>query len=273
MSDNPQDEVDQPGSDELAVAVRPSPEVIENPWQTLRQFTPARLALGRSGHSLPTNRLLQFQLAHARARDAVFALFDPADLTRQLHDGGYEVLEVTSQATSRDLYLRQPDRGRRLLESSRQSLQDYADRQAGGYDIVFVLGEGLSAQAVHQHGLAVLDLVVSELRKENWSIGPVVVAGQARVALGDEIGEILKAEQVAILIGERPGLSAAESLGIYLTYRPQVGRLESERNCISNIHPSGASYEAGAGTLLYLMRQVRQLKLSGVRLKDDRNLS
>ncbi len=271
MTDDSASEPPPEPQNEIAAEISSAPEVIENPWQVLRQFTTARLALGRSGHSLPTARLLQFQLAHARARDAVFSPFNSAELVAQLLELGYEVLEVTSQATTREVYLRQPDRGRRLSEDSVRHLTEYTSQQSRSYDVGFVLGEGLSAQAVHQHALPVLKLITDNLQKENWSVGPVVVANQARVALGDEIGQLLRAEQVAILLGERPGLSAAESLGIYLTYQPRVGRLESERNCISNIHRAGTSYEVGASTLLYLMKQVQQLKLSGVQLKDDRD--
>lgn len=243
--------------------------VTPNPWQTLRQFTPARIALGRSGHSLPTKALLEFQLAHAKARDAVYSFFDPLALHDQLKAAGYAALKVASQATDRNVFLRQPDVGRRLDAASRQVLESYSPKESC-YDAVFVLGDGLSAQAIHQHALPVLQLVVTALAQEGWLIAPVVIASQSRVALGDEIGEILQAEQVAIFIGERPGLSAAESLGIYLTYHPKVGRLESERNCISNIHELGLTYQNAAETLVYLMKQVRQLKYSGTRLKDER---
>ncbi|HEX2914935.1 MAG TPA: ethanolamine ammonia-lyase subunit EutC [Chloroflexia bacterium] len=247
-------------------------QFVTNPWQALRRFTPARIALGRSGHSLPTHRLLEFQLAHAQARDAVFSPFDPPLLCQELREEGYEAIEVASQAVNRELFLRQPDMGRRLDSKSRQKLEDYATHSGKGYDAVFVLGEGLSAQAVHDNALPVLKLVTPVLIEEGWSIGPVVVARQSRVALGDEIGQVLGAKQVAILIGERPGLSAAASLGIYLTYDPYVGRLEAERNCISNIHPQGSSYSTAASTLLYLMAEARRLKRSGVTLKDEREL-
>lgn len=246
-----------------------SSAVTPNPWLTLRRFTPARIALGRAGHSLPTAALLEFQLAHAKARDAVYSPFDSQALQNRLNAAGYEAIKVASRASDRNIFLRQPDLGRRLDAASRQVLESYAAKETG-YDAVFVLGDGLSAQAIRQHALPVLELVVAAFAEEDWTIGPVVIASQSRVALGDEIGQLLQAEQVAIFIGERPGLSAAESLGIYLTYQPYVGRLESERNCISNIHEQGLSYQNAAETLVYLMKQARQLKYSGTRLKDER---
>lgn len=263
------DEAEKDVSRELSIE---NPTVIENPWRGLKSLTPARIALGRAGHSLPTKELLAFQLAHAQARDAVYSEYDPKLLAQQLAGQGYEVLQVHSQAVDRQAFLLRPDSGRRLAAESRQLLQNYAAQNPSGYDAVFVLGDGLSAQAIHRHAIEVLNLAVAELKQEGWKIAPVVVARESRVALGDEIGEILKADQVAILIGERPGLSAADSLGIYLTYGPYVGRLESDRNCISNIRPEGLVYEAAAATLLYLMRQARRLKFSGVRLKDERDL-
>ena len=244
--------------------------VITDVWQGLRQFTPARIALGRTGHSLPTAALLEFQLAHAIARDAVHTPFEYEHLAEQLRQNGYQVLQVHSQAADRNVYLRQPDSGRRLSIESVDFLEDYVQQNDGSYDVVFVLGDGLSAHAIHRNALAVLSLVTIELKKLNWRIAPIVIARYARVALADQIGQILKAEQAAILIGERPGLSAADSMGIYLTYQPAIERLESERNCISNIRPEGLVYKEAASTLLYLMEQVKIGKLSGVDLKDER---
>jgi ethanolamine ammonia-lyase small subunit len=242
--------------------------VIENPWQALRQFTPARIALGRTGHSLPTRELLNFQLAHAQARDAVYSEFDPALLERQLQEKGYPALQAHSQAADRKTFLQRPDLGRRLSAESRQLLKGYAAQNNPPPNLLFVLGDGLSAQAIHRHALAVLHLTARALQLEGWTIGPVVVASQARVALGDEIGQLFGAEQVAILIGERPGLSAADSLGIYLTYRPYVGRLESERNCISNIRPEGLDYAAASANLIELIKRAHLRQYSGLRLRD-----
>lgn len=242
--------------------------VIENPWQSLRRFTPARIALGRTGHSLPTHELLNFQLAHAQARDAVYSAFDPARIAGQLAERGYSSLQVHSQATDRTAFLKRPDLGRRLNPSSRDTLLEYAAQSHPTPDLLFVLGDGLSAEAIHRHAVPVLDLTAQALRAEGWQIGPVVIASQSRVALGDEIGQLLKAGQVAILIGERPGLSTADSLGIYLTYQPHVGRLESERNCISNVRPEGLSYEAASSTLLDLVKRAKLFHYSGVKLTE-----
>jgi len=269
--------------------------VIANPWRALRQHTPARIGLGRAGHSLPTREHLEFQLAHARARDAVYYEFDSQPLVSELTKQGFETLQVHSRAENRLIYLQQPDMGRRLNQESCELLQNYKDNnphpypQAGfslrkgeenqaqiagyNYEAVFVLADGLSAQAVLRNALPLFNLVSGELLQKSWRVAPVVIANQSRVALGDEIGELLRAEQVAIFIGERPGLSAPDSLGVYLTYNPEVGRLESDRNCISNIRPEGLSYQEAADTLLYLMREARQRKTSGVALKDERDLS
>lgn len=250
---------------------QPSDDLIaSSPWQTLRRLTPARIALGRAGDSLPTHELLAFQFDHARARDAVHLPFDAAGLAAQLADAGYPVLRAASAAESRGVYLRRPDLGRRLSEASRAELAAYAAQHPGGYDAVFVIADGLSALAVHEHSVPLLRQVYDTLRDMGWRLAPVVVADQSRVALADEIGQILGAEQAAILIGERPGLSVADSLGVYLTYGPRPGRSDAERNCISNIHPRGLSYDEARQTLIYLMSQARRLKLTGVALKDER---
>jgi len=242
--------------------------VLADPWTQLRQLTGARIALGRAGGSLPTAPLLEFQLAHARARDAVHLHFDADGMQGQMRDRGHAVLRVHSEAENRPLYLRRPDLGRRLDAPSRVALTTFADNGIG-YDAAFVIGDGLSPLAVHRHAAAVLNIAWQALAQEGWRLAPVVLAEQSRVALGDEIAGLLRAEQVAILIGERPGLSAADSLGIYLTYAPRVGRTDAERNCISNIRPEGLGYEEAARMLVRLMMRARQLRLTGLGLKDD----
>jgi len=243
------------------------PLVIADPWTALRQVTTARIALGRAGGSLPTAPLLEFQLAHARARDAVHLPFDAETVQGQLQERGRSVLRVRSKAENRGLYLRRPDLGRRLDASSRGALEAFAET-AGGFDAAFVIADGLSPLAVHRHAVAVLELAWQSLVLKGWHLAPVVVAEQSRVALGDEIAALLGAEEVAILIGERPGLSAADSLGIYLTYAPRVGSTDAERNCISNIRPQGLGYQEAAQTLVRLMDRTRRYRLSGVGLKD-----
>jgi ethanolamine ammonia-lyase small subunit len=245
--------------------------VSRNPWELLKAHTGARIALGRSGGSLPTAPLLEFQLAHARARDAVHKPFSADDLQRAIEALGVEVLRVRSRAAERTTYLQRPDLGRRLDDDSRDRLADHGNKGGGnkGCDALFVIADGLSTLAVEANAQPVLELIRATLMRWGWRTGPVVIAEQSRVALGDEIGELLGAAQVAILIGERPGLSAADSLGIYLTWQPRVGRTDAERNCISNIHPRGLTCEQAAHKLAYLMREARARGLTGVALKDE----
>jgi ethanolamine ammonia-lyase small subunit len=222
----------------------------------LRQFTPARVGLGRTGHSLPTAELLRFQLDHARARDAVYEELDAPSL-------GVPHLLLHSAAPDRATYLRRPDLGRQLSEASRALLAK------GDYDAAFVIADGLSAPAVHRHAVPLLEAVSALLAAENWRLAPLTVVLQGRVAIGDEIGERLGAGLVAVLIGERPGLTSPDSLGIYLTWNPRPGRSDAERNCISNVRTEGISYSLAAHKLHFLMREARVRQLSGVGLKED----
>lgn len=239
------------------------------PWEALRRYTSARIALGRAGDSLPTAPQLAFQLDHARARDAVHLPFDAEGVAAALQAAGLPAILAHSAAPDRATYLKRPDLGRRLSEASREALAA-AGAAAGGYDAVFVIADGLSALAVHRHAAALAARVAGALAGLGWRLAPAVVVSQGRVAVADEVGELLRGEQAAILIGERPGLSVADSLGVYLTYGPRRGRTDAERNCISNIHGRGQSYEAAMATLVYLMSEARRLRLTGVALKDDR---
>jgi ethanolamine ammonia-lyase small subunit len=236
----------------------------KNPWGALRQFTNARIALGRAGSSLPTAPLLAFNLSHAQARDAVHHPLDADALHEQLRANGFATLDVHSAAPDREHYLRRPDLGRRLCDDSRATLERCGIEPP---EVVFVIADGLSAFAASKQSLPLLQAVVARLA--DWKIGPVVVARQARVALGDEIGEILRAKLVVMLIGERPGLSSPDSLGVYLTYAPKVGCSDAQRNCISNVRPEGLSYAAAAHKLHYLLTHARRLGLTGVGLKDE----
>lgn len=246
-----------------------STSVVVNPWHRLRQFTPARIALGRAGTSLPTQPQLEFQLAHARARDAVHLPFDLENLQRRLAERGYETLALHSAITDRHQYLQRPDLGRKLDRASRDRLAARAGREPLAYDIAFVIADGLSALAIHQNAVPLLDAIMPRLPAPDWRVAPMILVEQGRVAIGDEVGELLGARLVAVLIGERPGLSSPDSLGIYLTYQPRVGRTDAERNCLSNVRPAGLSYATAAHKLSHLLMEARRRQLSGVRLKDE----
>ncbi|WP_202370604.1 ethanolamine ammonia-lyase subunit EutC [Pseudomonas sp. MWU318] len=241
----------------------------QNPWLELRRLTPARIALGRTGTSLPTSAQLDFQFAHAQARDAVHLPFDHAGLSAQLSERGRDSLLLHSAATDRNSYLQRPDLGRKLSDASAQTLRDYASAHPGGFDLAIVVADGLSALAVHRHTLPFLTRLEEQMSADGWSLAPVVLVEQGRVAIGDEIGQLLGAKMVVMLIGERPGLSSPDSLGLYFTYNPKVGLTDAYRNCISNVRLEGLSYGMAAHRLLYLMREACRRQLSGVNLKDE----
>ncbi|NWF10953.1 ethanolamine ammonia-lyase [Pseudomonas sp. 2822-15] len=241
----------------------------DNPWLELRRLTPARIALGRTGTSIPTNAQLDFQFAHAQARDAVHLPFDHAGLSSQMAERGRDSLLLHSAAVDRHMYLQRPDLGRRLSDESAQSLRDYAAANPGGVDLAVVVADGLSALAVHKHTLPFLTRMEEQTQAEGWSLSPVILVEQGRVAVADEIGQLLGAKMVVILIGERPGLSSPDSLGLYFTYNPKVGLTDAYRNCISNVRLEGLSYGMAAHRLLYLMKEACRRQLSGVNLKDE----
>ena len=236
----------------------PSPP---DPWQALRRHTAARIGLGRVDASMPTAELLRFGLAHAQARDAVHTRLDAAALAAALQAQGFDTLSARSMAPDRESYLLRPDLGRRIHPESRALLE-----QAPRADIALVIADGLSAQAATRHALPVAMLLRAALG--GWP-APVVIAQQGRVALGDDIGAALGARLAIVMLGERPGLSSPDSLGIYLTWAPQPGRMDSERNCISNVRLEGLAYEAAAHKLHFLVQQSLSRQLSGVGLKDD----
>ncbi|WP_404947860.1 ethanolamine ammonia-lyase subunit EutC [Roseateles sp. YR242] len=236
-----------------------------DPWSAWRQFTNARIALGRTGHALPTAPWLAFNLAHAQARDAVHHPLDVPAIRQGLAGQGHQVVEVHSAAEDRAVYLRRPDLGRTLSEPSRQHLAALVTQPAP--ELLFVIADGLSATAADRQAVPLLAHMMPRL--QGWAIGPVLIATQARVALGDDIGAMLGARFVVMLIGERPGLSSPDSLGIYVTHSPRVGRRDAERNCISNVRPEGLRLDAAASKLHYLLTQARRLGLTGVGLKDE----
>lgn len=241
----------------------------QNPWLELRRLTPARIALGRTGTSLPTHAQLDFQFAHAQARDAVHLPFDHAGLSAQLSERGRESLLLHSAAVDRNSYLQRPDLGRKLSEESAQALREYAAAHPGGVDLAIVVADGLSALAVHRHTLPFLTRLEEQMSADGWSMAPVILVEQGRVAVGDEIGQLLGAKMLVMLIGERPGLSSPDSLGLYFTYNPKIGLTDAYRNCISNVRLEGLSYGMAAHRLLYLMREACRRQLSGVNLKDE----
>lgn len=236
-----------------------------DPWIALRRVTPARIALGHAGAGLPTVAHLEFQLAHARARDAVVRAFDPAglcDALRAIHD---DVRAVHTEARDRTEYLSNPQKGTRLDGAARALLAD-APKDA---DIVFVVADGLSSAAVMRHAPPLLARVVPSMRSEGKSVGPIVVVSEGRVAVGDDVGGLLRARIAVVLIGERPGLSAPDSMGTYITYAPQPGRTNAERDCISNVRPDGLGYDAAAVALMEVMVEAIASRRTGVRRDEE----
>jgi ethanolamine ammonia-lyase small subunit len=239
-----------------------------DPWDKLRTFTAARIALGRAGQSLPTPELLRFQLAHAQARDAVYSELDTGKLRNEIIKSGLQALLLQSQAGNRSVYVKRPDLGRKLDADSVLKLNQFP-KPAIPFDLSLVLADGLSARAVQEHALPLVLALVPQLEVLNWSLAPIIMVTCGRVAIGDQIGHLLGAQMVAVLIGERPGLSSPDSLGIYLTYQPRPGLTDESRNCISNVRPEGLSFQFAAAKMHYLLTEMRTRKLSGVQLKDE----
>jgi ethanolamine ammonia-lyase small subunit len=251
------------------------PLVIENPWQQLRRFTAARIALGRAGVSQPTAAQLDFQLAHAQARDAVHLTLDVVRL-RQAITGELQLTDIApvalhSAASDRHVYLQRPDLGRRLDAASCAALQAQRGGAAGaaGADLAIVVADGLSALAIERNALPFLRALLPRIAQEGWTLAPLAIVEQGRVAVGDEVGELLGARAVLVLIGERPGLSSPDSMGLYLTWAPRVGLTDERRNCISNVRAAGLGHEEASARLHYLLAEAFRRQLSGVALKDE----
>ncbi|MFP5302134.1 ethanolamine ammonia-lyase subunit EutC [Cobetia sp. SIMBA_158] len=264
---------DQPSADAVSCSLEPDAIVTPNPWQRLGQFTDARIGLGRAGISLPTNRSLEFQLAHARAQDAVHL---PLEIPRLIEDlnqltaleNAPQIQRLHSRAVDRTTYLQRPDYGRRLDEDSRQQLSALDAQPA---DLAIVVVDGLSSLAVQNNAAPFIAALLESLAEDGpdaWSLAPISVVEQGRVAIGDEVGELLNARAVLVMVGERPGLSSPDSLGLYLTWQPRVGLSDASRNCISNVRPAGLDFAMAAQRLHYLLREARKLGLTGVGLKD-----
>ena len=235
-------------------------------WLNLRRFTEARIGLGRSGSALPIKEVLSFSMAHAQARDAVTTPIDWKPLADDLASLGLETVRIASAAPDRDTYLRRPDLGRRLSAQSRQHLAELGSPRP---DLLIVIADGLSSTAVTANAAKLVTELLPLFRRSGWSIGPVLLASQARVALGDDAAEILNARAVLVLVGERPGLSSPDSLGAYLTLDPRVGRKDGERNCVSNIRAGGLSAAEAAFKIHWLLHEAYKRGLTGVALKDE----
>jgi ethanolamine ammonia-lyase small subunit len=235
------------------------------PWVALRAATPARIGLQNAGAAIATRDHLAFQRAHAEARDAVHERLDVASLAKGMRALDLDILNLRSAAPDRHTYLLRPDLGRRLDDDSRAKLETLPR----GFDIVFAVADGLSARAVERHAQNLLEAVLPKFRQSGWRIGPACIVEQGRVAIGDEIGFMLESSLAAVFIGERPGLSSPDSLGVYLTWAPALGRHDAERNCLSNIRVGGMSYAEAADRLFALCIAARQRKLTGVLLKDQ----
>ncbi|NEH44142.1 ethanolamine ammonia-lyase subunit EutC [Rhizobium leguminosarum] len=229
-----------------------------DPFARFRNATRARIGLGRAGDALPTSAILDFQLAHARARDAVHGQVDFIALAKQL--APVPTVRIRSRAKDRTIYLARPDLGR---QTNTADLPSSGDR----YDIAFIIADGLSASAVEHHAVPLFKACMKRLG--DFSVAPVILGEQARVAFGDEAAAAFGAEVAIVLIGERPGLSVPDSLGTYITFRPQSGRRDSERNCISNIHADGLGYEVAADKIVWIVREALRLQLTGVDLKEN----
>ncbi|RCW96995.1 ethanolamine ammonia-lyase subunit EutC [Marinomonas foliarum] len=272
--DIPQSNKSFPTHPHASVVTGKEEPVTENAWSKLNAFTDARVGLGRSGISVPTKHLLAFQLAHAQAIDAVHTQLDSGALSKALLEQDWAKdwtkncppLMLHSRATDRATYLQRPDYGRRLDEESANKLDEHRASTTQDYDLAIVVVDGLSSLAIEQNTLPFLQALASHIN--DWKLTPICFVKQGRVAIGDDICERLNAKCVLVLIGERPGLSSPDSLGLYLTWGGKVGFTDAYRNCISNVRPAGLVYQEAARKAFYLLNEARTLKLSGVKLKD-----
>jgi len=240
--------------------------VEQDEWHSLKAFTPARIALGRTGVSIPLKEVLNLKLAHAHARDAVHAALDADGLYASLQTFNLHAYLLQSKAQTRKDYLQRPDHGRRLNESSIALLNEEAKKH---FDVSVIVADGLSAPAVNLHAFPVLQLLIPQLKQKGFSIAPITIVRNGRVAIGDEIGSLFHAKLSLICIGERPGLSSPASMGAYITYHPQIGLTDERRFCVSNIHAKGMNYQSGAEKIFYLIKESLRLKISGVHFKED----
>ena len=238
-------------------------------WEQLKNHTDARIALGRAGCSMPTKPLLEFQLSHAQARDAVFQPLDTEHLQGLLKEKQIDSFTVQSLAENKEVFLKRPDLGRILNDESIEKCQNFKAKDLQNYDACIVIGDGLSARAIEENAFAMTLSLKQQFYNEGWNLAPIVIATGSRVALGDHVVELLNIPMLVMMIGERPGLSSPDSMGIYYTWNAKKGNLDSTRNCISNIRPAGLSIEIATQRLIALMRNSKKYSISGVHLKDD----
>jgi len=253
----------------MAQIEKPDPANDDNTWLSLREFTAARIAIGRTGNSIPMGELLQFKLAHAHARDAVYSTLDLDGLTAQLKQFKTPIFYLQSKADDRANYLKRPDHGRTLNDDSVAELTTYSGLET---DVAVIITDGLSAMAVNQFAIEVLQSLIPKLVATGLKLAPLSLVEQGRVAIADEIGYAFNTKLSLILIGERPGLSSPDSMGAYLTYAPKHGLTDESRNCISNIRPDGLHPAAAADKIFYLITEALKRKLTGVELKDNYGL-
>jgi ethanolamine ammonia-lyase small subunit len=249
--------------------IEPGQSFHEDPLSQLKEFTTARIGIGRTGISIPLKQSLAFKLAHAHARDAVYSELDIDKLSADLKQFELPVLLLHSRAAYREQYLQRPDLGRQLDESSVELLNDHSNNAV---DIVIIIADGLSATAVNHNAIGLLKILIPQLQSAGLKYAPVCLAKQGRVAIADDIGMHLKAKLSLILIGERPGLSSADSMGAYITFGPRPGLTDESRNCISNIRPGGLAFKPASKKIFYLIQESFKRKLSGVELKDNAGL-
>jgi len=240
----------------------------EDPWSSLKAFTTARIALGRTGTAIPLKEVLSFRLAHAHARDAVYSQLDTQSLHEALQPYHHDILHLHSSATDRQEYLQRPDKGRQLDPNSIEQISNIAD-DARKKDVAIIIADGLSATAMNLHTPPLLSILLPMLKNAGITTAPFCLVKQGRVAIGDQIGALLQTKMTVVLIGERPGLSAADSMGAYITFNPKIGNTDEARNCISNIRREGLQYTTAAGKICYLLQEATRLQSSGVSLKDN----
>ena len=249
--------------------IEPGQPPQNDPLNVLKEFTAARIGIGRTGVSIPLDQYLAFKLAHAHARDAVYSELDIDGLTDHLRQFELPVLHLHSKAAYREQYLQRPDLGRQLNEESASHVTEHLLKNT---DVLIIIADGLSATAVNHNAVNLLKILIPQLQDAGLKLAPLCLVKQARVAIADDIGMQLAAKLSLILIGERPGLSSADSMGAYLTYNPRPGLTDESRNCISNIHPHGLHFKAAAKKIFYLVQEAFKRKLSGVGLKDNAGL-